>query len=275
MLTQEQTVEIRVLARQGHSIRHIARTLGVSRNTVRRYLRDPSVARYQPREPRPTKLGPFESYLRQRVEQAHPIWLPATVLNREIRAQGYGGGLSLLRAFLATLKPARREAGPAVRFETEPGRQLQADFVVLRRARSPMSAFVATLGYSRMTFVTFVPDESFESVRDSLLLAFDYLGGVPREVLFDNMKTVVLERDAYGDGKHRFHPGLLQLADDLGFRIPVGGRSGNTCNPCHPVCGATRPPCWITVSARYHWNLSSTHCLSMTQLGRPADEPPA
>ncbi|EKW5593603.1 transposase, partial [Raoultella planticola] len=51
------------------------------------------------------------------------------------------------------------------------------------------------------------------------LLAFDYLGGVPREVLFDNMKTVVLERDAYGDGKHRFHPGLLQLADDLGFRI--------------------------------------------------------
>ncbi|ENL7954876.1 helix-turn-helix domain-containing protein, partial [Klebsiella variicola] len=49
MLTQEQTVEIRVLARQGHSIRHIARTLGVSRNTVRRYLRDPSVARYQPR----------------------------------------------------------------------------------------------------------------------------------------------------------------------------------------------------------------------------------
>ncbi len=79
-----------------------------------------------------------------------------------------------------------------------------------------MSAFVATLGYSRMTFVTFVPDESFESVRDSLLLAFDYLGGVPREVLFDNMKTVVLERDAYGDGKHRFHPGLLQLADDLG-----------------------------------------------------------
>lgn len=89
-----------------------------------------------------------------------------------------------------------------------------------------MSAFVATLGYSRMTFVTFVPDESFESVRDSLLLAFDYLGGVPREVLFDNMKTVVLERDAYGDGKHRFHPGLLQLADDTGFRIGCVARIG-------------------------------------------------
>lgn len=253
--------------------------------------------------------------------------------------------VSLLRAFLATLKPARREAGPAVRFETEPGRQLQADFVVLRRARSPMSAFVATLGYSRMTFVTFVPDESFESVRDSLLLAFDYLGGVPREVLFDNMKTVVLERDAYGDGKHRFHPGLLQLADDTGFRIrlcrpyraqtkgkverfnryfresfynPLLTRMKGTgllldCAAANrrvrdwladeanvrvhatlnerpidrwrqerehlqPLPSRVRrdeAPCWITVSARYHWNLSSTHCLSMTQLGRPADEPPA
>lgn len=82
-----------------------------------------------------------------------------------------------------------------------------------------MSAFVATLGYSRMTYVHFVPDESFYSVHDSLLLAFDYFGGVPDEILFDNMKTAVIERDAYGDGQHRFHAGLLQMADDLGFRI--------------------------------------------------------
>lgn len=219
MLTQEQTVEIRVLARQGHSIRRIARMMGVSRNTVRRYLSEPDAPRYQPRELRPTKLAPHEAYLRGRVAQAHPIWLPATVLLREIRTQGYRGGISQLRAFLFRLKPPRQPEGPAVRFETEPGRQMQADFVVLRRAKSPMSAFVATLGYSRMTFVEFVPDESFESVRDSLLLAFDYLGGVPQEVLFDNMKTVVLERDAHGPGLHRYHPGLLQLANDLGFRI--------------------------------------------------------
>ena len=85
MLTQEQAVEIRVLARQGHSIRQIAKTLGVSRNTVRRYLKEPSVSRYSPREPRPTKLDPFHDYLRERVRQAHPLWLPATVLLREIR----------------------------------------------------------------------------------------------------------------------------------------------------------------------------------------------
>ena len=106
-----------------------------------------------------------------------------------------------------------------VRFENEPGKQLQADFVVFRRAKSPLSAFVATLGYSRMTYVHFVPDESFDWVHNPLLLAFDYFGGMPQEVLIGNMKTVVLEHDAYGDGSHRFHSGLLQMADGLGFRI--------------------------------------------------------
>ncbi|NPU95286.1 MAG: IS21 family transposase [Gammaproteobacteria bacterium] len=207
------------MGRQGHGIRQIARTLGVSRNTVRRYLKQEQAARYTQRAHRPTKLEPYQHYLQQRVTQAHPLWLPATVLLREIREQGYQGGASQLRAWLRTLKPVKPDEGPAVRFETQPGQQMQADFVVFRRRQSPMSAFVATLGYSRMTFVHFVPDESFESVRDSLLLAFDYFGGVPAEILFDNMKTVVLERDAYAVGQHRYHAGLLQLADDLGFRI--------------------------------------------------------
>ncbi len=228
MLTQEQAVEIRVLARQGHSIRQIAKMLGVSRNTVRRYLKEPAVPRYSPRAPRPTKLDPFHDYLRERVKQAHPLWLPSTVLMREIREQGYPGGASQLRAWLARLKPVRPDDGPVVRFETEPGQQMQADFVVFRRAKSPLSAFVATLGYSRMTYVHFVSDESFDSVHDALLLAFDYFGGVPQQVLFDNMKTVVLERDAYGDGSHRFHPGLLQLAR----------RSGLSHSPVPPLSGA-------------------------------------
>jgi len=152
------------------------------------------------------------------VAQAKPNWPPATVLLREIRAQGYPGGISQLNAFLAPLKPAgREEAGPVLRSERKPGRQMQVDFVVFRRKQQPMSAFVATLGYSRMSYVHFVPDESFESVRDGLLKAFHHFDGVVSEVLFDNMKTVVLERDACGAGQHRFHPGLPQLAGDTGF----------------------------------------------------------
>ena len=89
MLTQEQSVEIRVLARQGHSIKRIAQELGLSRNTVRKYLRgEVSTPRYKARNPRPCKLDPFRGYLQERIEAARPKWIPATVLLREIQEHG-------------------------------------------------------------------------------------------------------------------------------------------------------------------------------------------
>ena len=72
MLTQEQAVEIKVLDRQGAGIREIARQLGCSRNTVRRYLRGQAAPRYGPRRPRATKLEGFKSYILERVEAAFP-----------------------------------------------------------------------------------------------------------------------------------------------------------------------------------------------------------
>src|ERR1043166_1458867 len=138
MLTQEQAVEIRVLRRQGMGIRAIARELGLSRVTVRRYLRDLKATRYGPREPRPTKLGPYISYVLSRVEAARPKWIPATVLLREIRERGYPGGISQLKAYLLPLK--RGEPEPLVRFETEPGEQFRADFPPLPRGRGPPAA---------------------------------------------------------------------------------------------------------------------------------------
>jgi len=211
-------VEIKVLIRQGKSIREVARMLGVSRNTVRRHLRVKDRHQYTARPRREGKLDPFKPYLQERIRQAHPAWLPATVLLREIQTRGYDGSLSLLKQFYSPLRPLRhKDEGPVVRFETEPGRQMQADFVVFRRGKSPLSAFVVTLGYSRMSFVRFVTSEGFDSVQSCLRAACDYFHGVPQEVLFDNMKTVVLERDAFGEGKHRYHAGLLSLADELGF----------------------------------------------------------
>lgn len=67
MLTQELSVEIRVLARQGMSIRAIAQQLRVSRNTVRKYLRQTSLPHYSSRAARPTKLDPFKPYLQERI----------------------------------------------------------------------------------------------------------------------------------------------------------------------------------------------------------------
>jgi transposase len=210
-------VEIRVLARRGSGIREIARQVGCSRNTVRRYLRCERVGRYGPRAPRTTKLDGYKDYVRERVEQARPRWIPATVLLREIRELGYRGGISQLKAWLAPLKKAAPEV--VVRFETAPGKQMQADFTWVRRGREPLVALVATLGYSRATFVKFGQKEDGEALCNGLREALDYFGGVPEQVLLDNAKTVVIERDAYGPGLHRWNDRLLDLAGECGFTL--------------------------------------------------------
>ena len=211
-------MEILVLHRQGMRIRAIARMLKLSRNTVRKILRGKVHRGYGPRSPRATKLQAYEGYLRERVRTAAEVRIPAPVLLREIRELGYRGALTQVKMFLNSVRPPRRE-DPVVRFETEPGHQMQVDFVVFKRSGERLSAFVATLGYSRMSFVRFVTDETWPTVKVGLEAAFGYFGGVAREVLFDNMKTVVLERNAYGRGQHRLHAGLLALSRDLGFTV--------------------------------------------------------
>ena len=218
MLTQEQAVEIRVMARRGESVREIARQLDCSRNTVRRYLRDQAAQRYGPRDLRVCKLDGYKSYLQERLAQARPRWIPATVLLREIQECGYAGGISQLKAWLAPLKKVEPE--PVVRFETPPGQQMQADFTYVRRGRDPLLAFVATLGYSRASYVKFVAcsGEDVATLCAGLREAFDYFGGVPEHVLFDNTKAVVIERDAYGEGLHRWNSELRELAESFGFK---------------------------------------------------------
>jgi transposase len=216
MLTQEQAVEIRVMARRGEGLRAIARQVGCSRNTVRRYLRDEEARRYAARDPRPCKLDDYKGYLVARIEQARPRWIPATVLLREIRDRGYDGGITQLRDWLLAMKQPQPD--PVVRFETPPGQQMQADFTHVRRGRDPLLALVATLGYSRASYVTFGAREDVTALCDGLREAFDYFGGVPEHVLFDNTKAVVIERDAYGAGRHRWNDEMNEFAETCGFR---------------------------------------------------------
>lgn len=218
MLTQEMVVTIHVLHKQGKSIRAISDELSISGNTVRKYLRNGGAMPVYQRTPRPSKLDPYKVYLHSRIQAAAPDWIPATVLYREIGELGYQGKISLLRNYLAQFKPVTKP-DPVVRFETTPGEQLQVDFTVIRRqATKPLKAFVATLGYSRASYVFFFDNERSDAWMQGLRQAFDYFGGVPREVLFDNAKAVVIERDAYGVGKHRWNPQLLLLAKEYGFK---------------------------------------------------------
>ncbi len=196
MLTGEEVMEIRIMHRQGTSIRSIAKDLSISRWTVRKYLRSPGLEPcYGPRAVRRSKLDPFKEYIRRRLRDAAPRRLPATVLLREIRERGYEGGISILKDWLASERPT--PAAPEImRFETEPGYQAQIDWTTIRRGKDRLSAFVATLGYSRWSFVWFTTDETFETLLDAPERFFVAIGGVPRTILYNNMKTVLIDRDA-------------------------------------------------------------------------------
>ncbi len=157
MISDEVYVEIKVLRKQGLSLRQIASEVGYAVNTVRAHLSTPELPRYERKAKLPSKLPPFETYLRERQAAAHPDWIPASVLYREIVAQGYAGGGSQLRAFMHALKPTVPNE-PVIRFETESGAQMQVDWVEFRKGQRPLYAFCATLGYSRASYVEFVSD---------------------------------------------------------------------------------------------------------------------
>ena len=170
MVLAEGVMEIRILKRQGLSVREIARRTGHSRNTVERHLRREGNPVYTARPVMPGKLDAYKAFVSERVIAAHPERLPGTVLLGELRARGYTGGITILREHLAVLRPVM-PVEPVVRFETEPGRQMQVDWAVIRRGADPLSVFVAVMGYSRTAYVQFVTDERLET-----LMACHYRG---------------------------------------------------------------------------------------------------
>ena len=216
MVTKEIFVDIKVLHKQGKGIRQISNELGISRNTVRKYLRSNNLPVYSMRASKLTKLNPYHDYIQSRIEAAKPHWIPAVVLFSEIKQQGYNGGITQLRSYVHAFKV--KEIEPIVRFETEPGQQMQIDFTTIKRGKLTIKAFVATLGYSRSSYVRFYDNERTESWIDGLIEAFNHFGGVPKQILCDNAKALIIERNVYGDGRHRFNQLFLNLAEEYGFQ---------------------------------------------------------
>ena len=106
---------------------------------------------------------------------------------------------------------------PLIRFEAEPGRQLQCDFSTSRRGRDRLSLFIATLCWSRAAHVEFVTVERLATLLGGDERAFYFFGGVPREILYDHMRTVVTDRDRYGPGLHRYNRTFFDFAHHYGF----------------------------------------------------------
>ena len=184
---------IHELSAQGKSIRAIARTLGIARNTVRRYLRGKPEA--VPRPKRASLLDPYKAQIRQWMQEDH-LYNCETMLER-LRAQGYKGNGTILRAYVHPLRPRNVGHPPVMRYETKPGEQMQYDWGEFQYEQQghdrKLFGFTAILGYSRMRFVTFVKRCDTPTMIRCMMAAFEYFGGLPKAALTDRMKSVFLE----------------------------------------------------------------------------------
>ncbi len=208
-------MDIKNLHGQGYSIRKITEVTGYSRNTVRRKLRERTPQAFAV-GPRVTKLDAYKDYVQRRFAECG---LSGVRLIDEIRPMGYTGSVDTLRRFLATLRPINTAAKKAtVRFETPPGQQAQADWAYCGRFPDnhgkivPIYGFVFVLGFSRTLFVRFTTSMDVPNLIDCHQQAFEYLGGWPREILYDNMKQVKL-------GPNEWNPVFLDFANHYGFTL--------------------------------------------------------
>ncbi|MEQ6335484.1 IS21 family transposase [Sphingobium sp. MK2] len=209
------------LHRQGLKVAVIARQVGIDRKTVRKYIAQGiEVPTYGPRQPRERFLDPWMDYLRSRLD-AYP-GLSARRLLREICERGYTGGYSTVRDTVRALRPAGGGSPFAVRFETPPGQQAQVDFAQfrVRFTSAPDSVqimwlFSMVLGFSRLIWGRFAQRQTMQTVLACHRAAFEAIGGVPREILYDRMKTAVLGEDE--DGRVVYNRTLGEFARHYGF----------------------------------------------------------
>jgi transposase len=221
VVTLGEVVMILELHRQGLQVAAIARQLGIDRKTVAKYIaRGLEPPCYGPRAPRPKGTDPFLPYLRERLA-AYP-GLTAVRLWRELRDRGYAGGYTAVKRAVHDLRPPRT-APFETRFETVPGEQAQVDLArfELVFADEPgvtriVWLFSMVLGYSRLIWARFVVHQDLETVLRCHIAAFAALGGVPREILYDRMKTAVAGEDP--DGLVVYNQALLDLARHYGFQ---------------------------------------------------------
>jgi len=215
-----EAIMILELHRQGLTVSEIARQAGLDRKTVRKYIdAGVQVPRYGPRAPRPRVIDRFTDYVTQRVQQYPGLSIER--LLREIRDMGYPGGRTALGDLVRLVRP-RQARHFEVRFETPAGRQAQVDFAHFETVFEDQPhqvrrvwLFSIVLGHSRYLWGRFVEHQDLQTLLRCHMEAFEHLGGVPSEILYDRMKAAVLGET---EARHIvYNAKLLALAQHYGF----------------------------------------------------------
>ena len=224
MISIEEKFEMMDLYRKGISISEIARQTGRDRKTVRKTVKGDTQApkkRVKRRAKRERKISAYERYLKARMSEGV---YNTRKLFRELRERGYSGGLTQVILYVQPYRPQRDE--PAVmRFETEPGQQAQVDWgyfgmLAYEGRQRKLYVFVMTLCWSRAMYVEFTVNGNTDWFIRCHQHAFEYFGGVPHEILHDNLKSAVIARDR--QGRIQWNERYVDFATYSGFApMPV------------------------------------------------------
>jgi transposase len=167
----------------------IARELNLDPKTVRRALKKDNPNRKNP-ESRPSKLIPFIEKI-AKLLASYPR-ISAVRIHEEIRKAGYPGGISILRAYLRTIRPQRKAF---LHIQTLPGEEAQVDWAYAGRiGEAPFYFFLMVLSFSKMLYIEFFPSQILENFLAGHLHAFHYFQGVAKKIRYDNLKSVVVTR---------------------------------------------------------------------------------
>ena len=224
MIDMETTARIRHLFYAEHwKIGTIAAELRLHPETVARAL---ETERFKNKSVRGSAVDEYAGFIRE-ILAKHPN-LRATRIFDMLRVRGYANGVQPVRRFVAAERPPRREA--FLRLRTFPGEQGQVDWasfgtVTIGHATRKLSCFVITLSYSRAIYLEFFFDQKLESFIRGHINAFESWGGLPRTLLYDNLRSLITERR--GDAIH-FNPRFVEMQAHYRFDAkPCQIRAGN------------------------------------------------
>lgn len=218
----------------GWGIRTLARHFGVGRNRIRKILRNHDKQRSQGHDlvdkdlriKRESLLDAYEPAINSMLEK-YPKITGVRIYEKLKEDEGYTGGISIVRERLNRIKPKEKE--PVIRFETDPGLQGQMDwspYVInfKRTGKCKVQCFSYILGFSRRHYIDFTLRHDFYTLIRCHQDAFEYFGGVPKQCLYDNEKTVVLRWEA---GRPVFNPAFTNFITHYQCK-PIA------CRPRHP-----------------------------------------